>query len=314
MSEDIFSVNPEDPWLGDHIISAVARWDDAVFTAGQAKPYVWGAIGRLCCPFQDTACFGVGPHALNRSVFTLGTWTRSDREWPSEDLGPPDLGPKPVRAEGRFRLRKRGRATAALAQLGRSVRGWWRDLTCNTDAELALLWMQKYSAPGVKLGSVRSVPCSAEAEVQASVSVVEVLFSSEESTRPLWVCPELVASLFTVRCFRHVGPDVLASLRSRACLWARDRGVSDLDFSLFLPGTLVFASLPQPGEVVALGGLRSDAARWSSQVLAPLAAGQAVARSPWDIPWSRALRIIFFGEEEGNPLRAVRSALALSSK
>jgi len=203
-----------------------------------------------------------------------------------------------------FRLRPRGKATRALERMVGGSSGWWRDLSCSTPARAALSWMRAYMAPGVRLGGVRLVERRGEdGGLLDPIPIVQAFFSSEESSRCLWVCPALVAELQGVRCFRAPGPEVLSSLRSRARLWARDAGVGALDYSLFLPGTLVVASLPQPAEVVAVGALRGSASRWAQDVLVPLGAGRAVPpRSP---SWLRVLSIIFrLSGDDRDPLRA----------
>lgn len=208
--------------------------------------------------------------------------------WHSEYAGPVEpkepvtantVAEAPKRERG-LRLRPRSRLTRNLEAVGRRVRGWWRDLPVDSDAELALLWMQEYSVDGTKLGMARSVSTRGEDGSVGTVSLVEVHFSSEEraSGAGLFVCPELVAELFAIRCFRTLDASTLQSLRGRARLWARDKGVSPLDLALFLPGTLVFASLPQRSEVESLGALRSSAALWSVDVLGAL--GRGVLKAP----------------------------------
>jgi len=195
------------------------------------------------------------------------------------------------------RLRKRGRLTNQLAVLGSQLsRGWWRDLPSSSDASLGMNFLLKFCAPGTKLGVVNQARV-VRGEAQGLTAVVEVLFSSENGARPLWVCPELVASLFTVRCFRPVDAGLLASLRSRARLWARDLQMSDLDLAFILPGSVMLAALPQPDEVVALGALRSSAAVFSATALRGLEDGVVSRSVPSRTLWG-ALRIIFGGGDD----------------
>jgi len=194
--------------------------------------------------------------------------------------------PKP---SGVLRLRKRGRATRSLQRVGETLPGWWRDLTGKSGARAALSWFESHHQDsGVKAGLTRSVPAVVVDDVaQPDVTMLQVHFSSEEGRRWLWVCPELIAELHLVRLFRPIGEGLLASLRSRSRLWAKQRGLSVMDLSRVLAGSLVLAALPQPDEVVALGALRGSAGQWSTDVLGALSKGRAQPTtrggSWWDV-------------------------------
>lgn len=203
-------------------------------------------------------------------------------------------GAEPQKADLGLRLRPRSKATRSLAYLGACARRWWRDLPASvgagvTDANLALCWLASYTDGQAKTGRVIRL---STAVGKPPAHVVSVSMGGGHARGELWVCPELVASLSLVRVFRAVGPGLLASLRARARLWCADQGVSDLDASFILPASVVLASLPQASEVECASALRSDAARWSVDVLGPLAKG--VAKAPtWLGFWEgvqRALR------------------------
>lgn len=181
---------------------------------------------------------------------------------------------KPEAGILRSRLRPRGRFTASLQQVGRGLRGWWRDLS-TSDARLAVAWLESHLGDsGAKMGADRPVKCQSVGDKeQPDVTIVECQFASEEQTRWLWVCPELIAHLHTLRLFRPVSESLLSSLRARARLWAKERGISTMDLSRFMVGSLVLSSLPMPDEVVALGALRGSAGQWSNDVLGAFAAG-----------------------------------------
>jgi len=189
-------------------------------------------------------------------------------------------GPAPAEPTGgdrRLRLRKRGKATHALQALGVTLGRWWRDLPEQSPANSALSWLDHHlgvSAP-VKGYNFRSLKCrSVDDKVQEDVIIAQLEFSSEEGSRWLWVCPELIAALYTVRLFRPLSESLLASLRSRARLWAMERGMPVMDLARVLAGSLVVSSLPMPDEVVAVGSLRGLAGQWSNDVLANFAGGR----------------------------------------
>lgn len=198
---------------------------------------------------------------------------------------------EPVTGYDGLRLRARGRHTNALARCGVELPGWWEDLTGTlTPARRALAWLESHlKDSGAKVGVVQLAKCTVTEEEPKprALPVVQVLFSSEEGDRWLWVAPELLAALNTVRLFRPAAEGLLASLRGKARLWAERRGVPVESLSRVLPGTLCLALLPSPDEVVAVGALRGSAAQWSVDVLGALAKG--VARrthrggSWWDV-------------------------------
>jgi len=246
------------------------------------------------------------------AVLPWGFPQREHKERGVEPEAPGVSGADMPKSGANPRLRKRGRLTNQLAVLGSQLsRGWWRDLPSSSDATLGMNFLMKFCAPGTKLGVVNQVRV-VRGEAQGLAAVVEVLFSSENGTRPLWVCPELVASLFTVRCFRPVDAGLLASLRSRARLWARDVQMSDLDLAFILPGSVMLAALPQPDEVVALGALRSSAAVFSATALRGLEDGTVSRSVPARSLWG-TLRIIFGGGDDAVN-RPVCDRLNLGSK
>jgi hypothetical protein len=319
-----FSTNPEDPWDGCAILRRIASVEEPGFWLGQSDSYLYDSVGLClaldgCLPVVSLSCMpsvssGCWQSESGVECVPPGECSAITGSSDYKEPAAPQAAEPPILGRG-LRLRKRSKVTRSLEYMGGRLRGWWRDLPSVSPANTALAWLAEYSAPGTKLGRVRQVQCGSDADVQESVSVVSVMFGSEhQASRELWVCPELVASLFTVRCFRAVGPDVLSSLRSRARLWARERGVSDLDLSFFLPGTLVLAALPQPDEVVSLGALRSSAAEWSSRVLAPLAKGNFVSgklRGPrgfWD-----TLVALCGGEPRDHILSPARTWLSTQS-
>lgn len=198
------------------------------------------------------------------------------------------------------RLRRRGHFTNVLGVVATRVCPWWKDLGSDTGSASAASWLVSYlSDTGVNvLGKGYEVVCK---EGRDPLYLVAVPFSSDEGTRELWVCPELVAALAAVRLFRPVSEGLLATLRSRARLWAEERGVLLMDLVRFLPGTLVLASLPMPDEVVALGALRGDAGRWSADVLGSFAKGVLKAPSRVMDSWWGVLKpaLRFGGPKRG---------------
>jgi hypothetical protein len=222
------------------------------------------------------------------------SWDASCQDSDTDSLVPCGKSAPAPRADlGRgVRLRRRGKLTRELALFGRSAGRWWSDLpdgTANTDANRALAWLRAHTYGQLKVGRMHPLALVGEDGVDSTVHAVEVgPVGPEEAT--LWVCPQLVAALFTVRCFRALSADLLPSLRSRARLWARDKGMSDLDLSFVLPGSVVLASLPQPGEVVAVTALQSESANWSVDVLGSLS--QGVVKVPsWQGRWENFKRV-----------------------
>jgi hypothetical protein len=212
---------------------------------------------------------------------------------------------------GSLRLRRRGRLTNALAKAAESLPIWWEDLDCSTPAAAALRWMESHlKDSGAKVGVASDVGLL-EGEGLRSLPVVQVHFSSEEGSRWLWVCPELLAHLFVVRLFRPVSEALLGSLRSKARLWSKEIGLPAESLARFLPGTLSLALLPTPDEVVAVGALRGSAGQWSTEVLGALSRGNLQASnrggSWWDVlkPSLRfgGTRGEFLGGEGCSPLR-----------
>jgi len=183
--------------------------------------------------------------------------------------------PSPFSSQG-FRLRPRGRLTRSLQVLGQCFEGWWRDLPGYTAAEIGRKWLYTYLGAGVKLGKSHPIGLSAEGESACAVEVV--LEHATPAGQCLWICPELVASLSCVRVFRGLSATLLPSLRSRARLWAKDKGMSDLDLSFVLPGSCALAVLPGRNEVAAVSLLGTDAARWGVATYGQLDSGRVDLR------------------------------------
>lgn len=192
-------------------------------------------------------------------------------DW-SEVKEPGSVGPDKSRSWLGFRLRRRGRATRALESL--CVRGsrWWRDLPSSSPALTAASWLVSWTSGEVKIGTPRPITVKVEGESASAIPLH--LTSAGGAGQVCWVCPELVASLVCSRVFRAVDAGLLQSLRSRARLWAKERGMSDLDLSFIISGSVTFAALPQRSEVASLSLLRTDAARWSVGVLGALGQGR----------------------------------------
>lgn len=208
----------------------------------------------------------------------------------SSDVKEPEIVviSEPGRAATGLRLRKRGRATAALQRIGETLPVWWEDLDGLSFANRALAWFESHLGDsGVKVGKTMSTMATDSDGKSTAITMVQALFSSEEGTRWLWICPELLATLHCVRIFRPASEGLLASLRSRARLWAKEIGLSVFDLSRSLAGTLVLATLPLPDEVVAVGALRGSANQWGQDVLGALSAGRVKATSRgsswWDV-------------------------------
>lgn len=177
----------------------------------------------------------------------------------------------------RLRLRRRGRQTAVFASSWQNLPGWWSDLTGKDSLSAARSWLRCYWDGVVdKISDGKEIMVNLGSEVGVRpLQLYQALFTNGDVRRPLWVCPELMAHLVSVRMFRPVSEGLLASLRSRARMWAKEEGVTVMDLVQFLPGTLVAASLPAADEVAAVGALRGRSAQWSAAVLGPLAQGMA---------------------------------------
>lgn len=250
----------------------------------------------------------------------------------ADDVSEPALaGPAASLREAMPRFRKRGRFTNVVArQLARHPT-WWSDLGGEQGPGLVSAWLRsQFEGTGIKLarggvsvggggpgGGSSEPPADGESSAPRDASslepapepvhLVRVAFERNGSTRWLWVSPELVAALSVVRLFRPVTEGLLASLRSRARLWAEERRVSVMDLVRFLPGTLVLAALPTPDEVTAHAALRGDAGRWSASALGSFAKGvlrDGDGPSFWDC-LRPALR--FGGPVRGTLVDGVRS-------
>jgi len=178
-----------------------------------------------------------------------------------------------------LRLRKRGRLTSALERSWKNLPCWWSDLAGQGTLSGARSWLASFMDGAVdKISDGKEIIVKGAEECGVrTLQLLQIPFESNGHNRPLWICPELLATLVSVRMFRPVSEGLLASLRSRSRLWARDEGVDVMDLVRFLPGTLVLAMLPMPDEVTAIGALRGAAGRWSVSVLGALAKGRLVS-------------------------------------
>lgn len=186
-----------------------------------------------------------------------------------------------------LRLRPRSRLTKGLERLSKALPVWWEDLHGRTQANRALGWISAHlDGTGAKVCGWADIGVSGD-DRRGSVTAVRVHFSSEEGSRWLWVCPELLAHLHVVRLFRPMSEALLGSLRAKSRLWAEEKGMSVMDLARVLAGTLSLAMLPVPDEVVSLGALRGSAGQWSTEVLGSLSRGvlRPTARggSWWDV-------------------------------
>ncbi|WAP48697.1 hypothetical protein [Phoma matteucciicola RNA virus 2] len=206
-----------------------------------------------------------------RAGSTVGSASCSERG----SSGPAGLGRPP----SSFRLRKRGRLTRAL-EAAVTCTTWWKDLSGAGACSPARAWIDSYlSETDARVVNEKTlvIPAKEEGAKDRSLQLVQMPFENGNAKRALWVCPELVSKLVAVRLFRAPSASLLASLRSRARLWADEVGVDAMDLARFLPGSVVLAVLPSPDEVAAVGALRGVAGRWGADVLGPLAQGRLVA-------------------------------------
>lgn len=207
-----------------------------------------------------------------------------------------------------LRFRRRGRVTASFQAVAKALPGWWedesRDLTGDGGACLGLRWFESYLKDSkIKVGGMRQLEVVDGDGESSPITLVQAHFSSDEGGRWLWVCPELLAQLVTVRLFRPMSEGLLASLRSKARLWARDAGVSVERLVAFLPGTLVLAMVPMPDEIVAVGSLRGHAGQWSVDVLGKLSKGVLSPPSLKLTSWWDVLRpSLRFGGKPGSTI------------
>lgn len=202
-----------------------------------------------------------------------------------------------------LRLRVRGRQTRTLEALGVAIPGWWEDLSSfGSPANRALAFMRSHLGDsGAKVGQVQLASTNeVDGDSAGPVAVVQVLFSAEEGSRWLWVCPELLAKLYTIRLFRPISEGLLASMRGKSRLWAQERGLSVENLSRVLPGTLALAALPTPDEVVSLGALRGTAGQWSSEVLGALSRGTLTGRTKDGSWWDVLHPFLRFGGSRGS--------------
>nr|QHD64839.1 ORF-B [Erysiphe necator umbra-like virus 2] len=254
-------------------------------------------LGARCWPTEEARSVmpGVVPGYWKEPVVVGASLPKDRAPYPAAH-------PRPFVVRG-VRLRPRSRQTANLEYLGRTVSRWWRDLPGASPAQVALAWIEsQYAGTGLKVGSTHQIPASLRGEGDSPLPAVQVHFSSEEGERWLWVAPELTAYLFNYRLYRPISDSLLASLRSRARLWAEDNGVSVMDLARVLPGSLMLACTPTPDEVVSLGALRGSAAQWSREVLGALSKGKAMPTTRGGSWWDVLKPSLRFGGTQGSIL------------
>jgi len=290
-------------WMGDALMEVVAMLPDEAFGLSNSE-----------CLWLDSAWgltdlrvgWGV-PGALSPAVSSLqvilGGVTLVPRQEEYKDSEPTAVGPELESVETKLRLRPRGALTRSLEGAVKRA-GWWSDLSQSYDTP-ARAWLDSYFAEsGVKAGGLAKKLHWQDGETSRSLWVVGVKFSSENGSKELWVSADLLASLSVVRMFRPMTEGLLASLRSRARLWAEDIGMSALDLVRVLPATLALACQPMPDEVLATAAFRGSAAAWSSDVLGALGRGLAKGPSASVTSWWGVLKPSLGGEARGNPTRA----------
>jgi len=174
-------------------------------------------------------------------------------------------------------LRRRGRFTRSLERAVVSTT-WWSDLSGSGGSSPARAWLDSFlSGTDAKVLDEKTLVIPTGEGKVRELQLLQVPFENgSRARRALWVCPELVSKLVAVRLFRAPSAGLLASLRSRARLWADELGVDTMDLVRFLPGSVVLAAVPSPDEVAAVGALRGAAGRWGVDVLGPMASGRLV--------------------------------------
>lgn len=212
-----------------------------------------------------------------------------------------------------LRLRRRGRLTNVLESAWKETAVWWSDLDCG-NGSAARSWLASYGGGAVsQITDGKVLKVVGDNEVERNLELVRVPMVNGDVSREVWVCPELLAKLASVRLFRAPSATLLANLRSRARLWAQEVGVSSMDLVRFMPGTLALA-LPMPDEVASVGVLRGSAARWGVSVLGQLDKGKLVSNP--DKPLGNYLRgplSWFFRKEDERVLAAGVETLSLPS-
>jgi hypothetical protein len=324
----------EELWGGDIFLSFLAWQDDEAYASSRSGDF-WShrhvsAAIQACAPLSDSSfvdlMWPVGckflrdyaDSARDAGVTPLLVEDHVHRaSWPEpEDKEPVGVVSPPERSGSSraLRLRPRGTLTRCLERLTRES-SWWSDLAGDAQVSPARAWLESYfSDSGVKVCGGTKVVSGCVGGKTTSTALVRVLFGSEElngGAKLLWVSPQLLSRLVTVRLFRPVSEGLLASLRSRARQWSEEQGIADMDLVQFMPGTLVLAVLPMPAEVVAVSALRGAAASWSVDVLGALSGGVAKRRSPWSGRWSAVLKRCLGGGTQRNPIGPSAEALTL---
>lgn len=218
-----------------------------------------------------------------------------------------------------LRLRKRGRVTNSLARTAVRL-GWWSDLT-SPNGSAARAWFRQVfdskEAGQPQLASDAATQLHLGGEGVAPLDLLEVIFTNDNGVRrAMPVCPELLAKLMALRVFRAPSAGLVGSFRSRARLWAEERGVSPMDLVCFLPGTLILAMVPTAAEADALATLRGPAGVWANEVLTALDKGQLRRAPEREVGWGEVLKWPFnlaFDRPQKRGMAPVTSSLGLST-
>jgi len=303
------SINPvltpsEMLWGGDALMELLAMLPDEAYGLSNSEcawaDAAWG-LGDLRVAWGFPSWSSPAVRSLAR--LHPGVTFMVPRAEEYKDSEPTAVGPELGPVEAKLRLRRRGVFTRNLEGAVKRA-GWWSDLSqaCDTPARA---WLDSYfSGSGVKAdGSAKELHWQ-DGEKSRSLWVVGVKFSSENGSKELWVSADLLASLSVVRMFRPMTEGLLASLRSRARLWAEDIGMSALDLVRVLPATLALACQPMPDEVLATAAFRGSAAAWSSDVLGALGKGLAKGPSASLTSWWGVLKPCLGGGTRTSPTRA----------
>lgn len=216
-------------------------------------------------------------------------------------------------SRGGLRLRRRGRLTNCLERAMKDSNSRWSDLA-GAGLSPAHAWLQAFghgALPKMSAGEdIIGEELNEDGDLKRThvVPTVWVPFGRDNGTgsiRTLLVAPELVAELTTRRLFRSPTSVLLGSLRGRAVMWGREKGVSAMDLVRIMPGSIVLSLLPMHDETAAVQALRGSAGRWGVEVLGALEKG--TLRSPSAAPLGNYLRWPFnllFAREDDRVLAA----------
>lgn len=244
----------------------------SIFSFGASEPRV-----RVPLAVNDPGSVS-GGSAGSTSFYTASSHRGESTSWSGVNFERSSGGASSFGAPPSCRLRRRGKFTKSLERAVVATT-WWKDLSGSGGASPARAWLDSFlSGTDVEVVNEKTLEIPTGEGGVRSLQLVQVPFENgSRARRALWVCPELVSKLVAVRLFRAPSAGLLASLRSRARLWADELGVDTMDLVRFLPGSVVLASLPAPDEVAAVGALRGAAGRWGVDVLGPLASGRLVS-------------------------------------